>query len=208
MNRVLKRLIILLLLMPILCILSCALFDLNARVQREYRDSLNDSQKYVIGFVDLLGSGWKATEVMKDYEDIRGWSDTIAGRSQIWTYNLSDPLAFVKNHVIAYVDNGSAQEGFQNQQTTLSYGRDKITFPKDQFRVFSLSENLSLKSQMIYTGCLELAIETECDGLFLYGRYVVYINVYLKRHGKIYMSLQDLEKIYTIMDNHMSQLVH
>src|ERR1041385_84310 len=80
------------------------LFVLNARSQREYRDSLDDSGKYVMNFVTLLGSNWESNTTIHDDKDIREWSDTtIAGRSQIWTYN-SDRSSSIKDHVIAYVD--------------------------------------------------------------------------------------------------------
>lgn len=156
-------------------------------------------------FTDLLGSEWKANGIIKDDEDTIGWTDSIAGRSQIWTYNISDPLAFVKHHVIAYINSDSAKTRYLEQKTSLIHFLSTISPSDGHYEEINVSSAVNLRSDDTYVGCQEVvSVETKCVGLFLYDRHIVYVNAYLERNGVTYFSLADLENVFTLIDDKIS----
>lgn len=186
-------------------ILAIALFALNAKSEYDHRVSLNNSEDYVLDFSSLFGSDWKATEIIKDDEDILGWDATIAGRSQLWTYNVVDPLVSVKHHVIAYISGGDAASRYTLQKASLISFFSKAPSSKDYYQELSLPNSVTSGIDQYYAVCQEDTVtETTCVGLFLYNRYIIFIQAVIVKNGVTYLSVKDLENVFSLVTNKIS----
>jgi len=187
-------------------VLLIASFVMSRAREREVA-GLDNSEKYVIDFSSMLGADWLVMDhVLKDVEDIAGWDPSIAGRTQLWTYNAQNDLAFVKHHIITYVDAEAARGRYFVQLPILvSLLGGRIPNPQFPYKevVFPIDTNPRADNQYIACQGIETS-ETHCAGLFLYGSHIVYINTFPVRDSIRYLFEEDLIVIFTAIDERMT----
>lgn len=178
----------------------------GAREHAEIR-KLDDSQNYVIDFSLLLGEGWKVSNLIKDDEDISSWDINIAGRTQLWTYSVRNPLANVRHHVITYSNIDHALQRYLRQEGFVFGNHHSVSTNQPSFSYeninFPINTNPHADKQHIACLVVPKLNNTECAGLFLYGNHVIFADISTIVDSVEYLTMTDLQKIFSAIDEKM-----
>jgi hypothetical protein len=176
----------------------------GAREHAEIR-KLDDSQKYVIDFSPLLGEEWEVSDPVRNDEDIVGWDVNVAGRTFLTTYRLQGEGA-VTHEVISYPNVEVALARYLKQEALVFVYDYGVPPSRQDYSyedvTFSINTNPHADKQRIACKVIR-KIEVQCAGLFLYGNHVVFVNTYRVRNFVEYVTMVDLQRIFSAIDEKM-----
>lgn len=203
-----SRPIIAVLLGNLLIACTCAFMALefasSGRQNRGQPSQQAANDGYLTDFSEILPrEAWLIDEPYTEAgEDLAGWHFSITDHTVTSAQNIENPLAYVRQHIIRYLDAEHAHERYLAQEDWI-FVRNFGVPPSVQifsYRDLNRPEGTHMTAEEYRLACEESTADTRCSGLFLYDTRVVFIDVFMVRDGVRYLSDEDLFRIFRVVD--------
>jgi hypothetical protein len=180
---------------------SAVLIIVFVVTQLRFQPPREDLRNLVVNIPLVLGSNWSTdgSREPEPLEDFKGRPASLIGRADVEARHTDNYATFIDHSVLMYTSADSALERYDIQEQVIFYQRldGRESYP---WHDVNLGVDLSADKQHI--ACKEIIpddslLDVRCTGLFLYGRYIAYVNMWTTRDGVQYISVQDMERLFS-----------
>jgi hypothetical protein len=173
-------------------------------MQTRSQSPREDLRSIVVNIPLILGNSWSTDGPREPQllEDLKGRPPSLIGRADIEAGHIDNYATFIDHSVFLYVSAHDARERYDIQDEVIFYqlpdGRERYFWSN-----MNITTNLNADEQHI--ACKEiipddLLLDIRCTGIFLYGRYIAYVNMWTTRDGVQYISTQEMERLFSEID--------
>lgn len=161
-----------------------------------------DVRYAILDIPSILGDSWNTTGVRQPelLEDLAGRPASLIGRAEIEARREDEFAVFIAQFVFLYAEEAEALTRYVIQDEVIFY-----EFPDrpERYPWKDIEIGLNLNADEYHIACRDddaSALNTRCTAILLYGRHVVYFNMWTMRNGIEYISSQDMDRIFSEID--------
>ena len=156
----------------------------------------------ILDIPSILGDSWNTTGVRQPevLEDLEGRPSSLIGRAEIEARHEDDFAVFIDQLVFLYGEEDEALARYMIQDEVIFYEfPDRLErYPWNDIEIGS---NLNADEIISLVGMtMHLRWILAAPRFLLYGRHVVYFNMWTMRNGIEYISIQDMESLFNEID--------
>lgn len=163
----------------------------------------------VVDYASFLGEGWTVNtpRIIHRREDPIGRTRNVVSSSSYVIRNKNEYYSFIDYHVTEY-ENAKTAEGHypeivQYLFRSSLYDEDAQTLYLDISKTNPNAQEREIYCHASYS--LHLLEEMQCEGVFLYSEFIVYINIFPTRNYNTFLNLKEIESIFRLADQQMVQ---